>query len=208
MMNYFPCQLRTRPEVQTGRPLRSPPKTSWPEFQPPAPPITSHNTNMSNNNSKLETDLQRSELIEEIQQTLNDTPRPELEAAFEPAVILIQSKSRTDNRYPPEEGRITSNNQRFLTIWPFRYAEKSRAPGNYYYAWDAVTTHPGLFMDARGEFYEAHLSGSGEFAAFPARPGNTNVTIEVAYRPTDYTLEDLNDDDLQGLSEALSEALA
>ena len=63
-------------------------------------------------------------------------------------------------------------------------------------------------MDARGEFFEAHLSGHGEFAAFPAHPGNTKVSIEVAYRPTDYTLEDLNDDDLQGLSETLSEALA
>lgn len=163
---------------------------------------------MSNNNSKIETDLQRSELIEEIQQTLNDTPRSELEAAFEPAVVLIQSKSQTDNRCPPEEGRITSENQRFLTIWPFRYTEKSRAPGNYYYAWDAATTHAGLFMNAHGEFYEAHLSGHGEFAAFPAHPGNTNVSIEVAYRPTDFALEDLNDDDLQGLSEALTEALA
>jgi hypothetical protein len=163
---------------------------------------------MSNPTTNCETDLTRSELIEEIKQTLNDTPRRELEAAFEPAVILIQSESRTDNSYPPEEGRITSDNHRFLTIWPFRYTEKSRAPGNYYYAWDAVTTHHGLFMDARGEFYEAHLSGRGEFAAFPAHPGNTNISIEVEYRPTDYTLEDLNDDDLQGLSEALSEAMA
>ena len=163
---------------------------------------------MSNAITNCENDLPRSELSEEIRQTLNDTPRHKPEAAFERTVILIQSESRTDNSYPPEEARITSDNQRFLTIWPFRYAERSRAPGNYYYAWDAVTTHSGLFMDARGEFYEAHLSGSGEFAAFPARPGNTNVTIEVAYRPTDYTLEDLNDDDLQGLSEALSEALA
>lgn len=163
---------------------------------------------MSNAITNCETDFHRSELIKEIQQTLNDTPRHELEAAFEAAVILIQSQSRTDNSYPPEEGRITSDNQRLLTIWPFRYAEKSRAPGNYYYAWDAVTTHPGLFMDTHGEFYQAHLSGHGEFAAFPAHPGNTNVSIEVAYRPTDYTLDDLNDDDLQGLSETLSEALA
>ena len=85
---------------------------------------------MSNAITNCENDLPRSELIEEIRQTLNDTPRHKLEAAFERTVILIQSESRTDNSYPPEEARITSDNQRFLTIWPFRYAERSRAPGN------------------------------------------------------------------------------
>jgi hypothetical protein len=143
--------------------------------------------------------MERDEIIAAIRNLLESQPRRQLEQALDPAVVLIQSEASSCNSSPPDLEFVCSDELSLLEIRPYGYREKSRSPGAFCYQWEAVTTNAGLFMDAGGRFYAARLTGSGEFASFPAHPGDTGVSINIEYHPQEYDLDALTSEELGDL---------
>jgi hypothetical protein len=141
----------------------------------------------------------RKELLAIIERILRQTPKRLLRAAFGPVTVAIQSAPSSDRSRPPAKVQLTSDELCLLEVAPYSYSPRSRSPGCYFYAWDAVTERGGLFMDPCGKFYRAGISGKGEFTNFPTLPGDTRVSLSLVYVPEDLSLKDLTDADLEVL---------
>jgi hypothetical protein len=152
-------------------------------------------------------ELNRKEIIAEVNRLLKETPGRVLKKAFEPATVLIQSEETSDNSYPPKLESIDSDALCLLTVEAFEYSRKSQSPGSFYYEWQAITKCSGLYMDCAGKFYVAAISGGGLYAQFPAHPGDTCVSLEVHYTSVGFTLHDLTDSDLEELFSNLKDRL-
>ena len=157
---------------------------------------------MKNSNNR------RPELIGRINSILKEHCRGDLENAFGPAVVAVQSEANSDNSYPPDEEEICSDEFCLLAIRPFKYSSKSRSPGSFYYEWDAITTSQGLYLSAEGELYRARVEGEGEFAKFPAHPGDTGVQLTIEYAPAEIPLDQLTESDLELVLNTLQWALS
>lgn len=86
-----------------------------------------------------------------------------------------------DSSYPPRQVYTERTGPRTVTIAEHETEEIPLSEG-FYHAWRRVTWYGGLAVDARGDWWRADETGTGQFGQFAAHPGDRSVDCEISWR--------------------------
>lgn len=89
-----------------------------------------------------------------------------------------------DNSFPPAQVYSDYTGPRLIKLRDWQTEDVATSSG-FYYDWRRVTKDPGLFVDARGNFWGAEETGEGRVGQFAAYPGDCGVDCAIEWREID-----------------------
>lgn len=103
---------------------------------------------------------------------------------FEPQPRFCGTTGEGGGSRPPQEYYDDATGPEAIDIVEPTTSDVRTEPG-FYYRWRRVTTQNGLCVGPAGQFYRYQETGTGEYAHYPAWPGNKNVMCELTYTPVE-----------------------